>query len=296
MLERDKTGTVNLQSFYMRRMLRIWPLYFFYMGAAFFLGQAWAPAHFSLHALIAYFSLSANWYVIATGTLTPAVMFLWSISVEEQFYLVWPAVVRSLTIRGIRNFCLVLLAASLVGTFALAATGSSVVNVWFNSVVESLFFAGGGLFALQIGLKQQSKSWLRCVLGAVVCIVCWLVADALTNMPKLEDPIPPVHAVSAYILILVGVGSLLWAFLHMPQRLLISPLVYLGRISYGLYVFHGMTILIGRSILAHRLPHGVWLWGSLALTIALAVTSYEFFEKPFLKLKHRFELVHSRSA
>lgn len=296
MLEQKRTGTVHLRNFYVRRMLRIWPLYLLYMSAAFALGHFWAPAAFSGHALLAYFTLSANWYVIAAGTLTPAVMFLWSISVEEQFYLVWPTVVRSLGTRGIRNFCLSLVVASLAGIYLLAATHSTVLNIWFSSITETLFFAAGGLLAIHLGLRQQTKSWLRCAAGILLCIACWMVSDATGNFNDSAGTITPSHALATYVLIAVGTASLLWAFLHMPRQLIRPELVYLGRISYGLYVFHGMSLLIGRHFIASHMHGGTWLVATFALTVCLAAASYEYLEKPFLKLKHRFEIVQSRAA
>jgi peptidoglycan/LPS O-acetylase OafA/YrhL len=245
MLERERVGTIALRSFYMRRILRIWPLYFTFMAVAFIIGRLWEPARFGPHALLAFYAISANWYVIAAGQLPITVTFLWSISVEEQFYLIWPTCVRRLSANGIRYFCIGLLIAGFTGIAALAYEHTAILNIWFNSITESIFFASGGLLAL---------------------------------------------------LILVGVNALLLAFLHLPRQALMKPLVYLGRISYGLYVFHGISILVARHFLAHRMPGGIWLIPTFALTVLLAVLSYEFFEKPFLRLKHRFEVVHSRAA
>ena len=296
LLEHERTGTVSLQDFYARRVLRIWPLYLAYMAAAFVIGRFWAPAQFSLPALLTYFTLSANWYAVLLGAITPAVQFLWSISVEEQFYLIWPAVIRKLSIRGIRSFCITLLFLSIFGTFVLAATHSSGINLWFNSVSEVIFFAAGGLFALHFGLKQQQPSWLKFLGSVSVCAICWLVADSRGLFEHPDAVVSPVNAVAFFVLAALGALCLLWGFLHMPRRLLFKPLVYLGKISFGLYVFHGFTLLIGRNFLASHMRGGSWLLATFAITVLSATLSYEYFEKPFLKLKHRFELVHSRTA
>ncbi len=81
LLERRKTGAIHLRSFYKRRVLRIWPLYYAYLAGAYLLGLVWEPAHFSPAALFCYSFLSANWYVVAmsgkiAGTMAP----LWSSS------------------------------------------------------------------------------------------------------------------------------------------------------------------------------------------------------------------------
>jgi peptidoglycan/LPS O-acetylase OafA/YrhL len=295
LLERERTGTVNLKSFYVRRMLRIWPLYVTYMIAAFLIGRMWLPAWFSGHALLAYFTLSANWFIIVTGTVSTCVQFLWSISVEEQFYLVWPVLLRFLTRRGMHILCVSLIAVSLAGTGVLAATHSSGINLWFNSLSESLFFACGGLLALFVGLKQQPESWWRWLAGVGVCAVCWLSADATGLFDTPNAAVSPARAISFYILAAGGAAALVWGFLHIPRRLILPQLVYLGRISFGLYVFHGMTMLLGRQFIAPWFHGGLWLIPTFALTVVVAALSYEFLEKPFLKLKYRFELVHSRT-
>jgi peptidoglycan/LPS O-acetylase OafA/YrhL len=295
LLERERTGTVHLKSFYVRRVLRIWPLYVTYMVAAFLIGRVWPEAWFSGHALLAYFTLSANWFLISAGTVTACVQFLWSISVEEQFYLVWPLLLRFLTRRGLHILCVSLIAASLVGTGVLAATHSAGINLWFNSLSESLFFACGGLLALFVGLKQQPESWRKWLAGVGVCVVCWLSADATGLFDAPFATASPAHAISFFILAAGGAAALVWGFLHIPRRLILPQLVYLGRISFGLYVFHGMTMLVGRQFIAPWFHGGLWLIPTFALTVAVAALSYEFLEKPFLKLKYRFELVHSRT-
>jgi peptidoglycan/LPS O-acetylase OafA/YrhL len=296
MLERDRAGTIALRSFYMRRILRIWPLYLTFLAIAFAIGQFWGPARFSLHALLAFCAISANWYVIAAGPLPNCVTYLWSISVEEQFYLLWPTCVRRLSVNGIRNFCIGLSVAGFTGVAVLAYRHTPMINIWFNSITESVFFASGGLLALRLGLRAQRKSWALSLCGICVCTVAWLIADKYLDFDWQKESLTPIRAVLSLALIVVGVNALLWAFLHLPRKALIAPLVYLGRISYGLYVFHGLALMLASQFFAHRLPGGLWLLPAFGCTVLLAVISYEFFEKPFLRLKHRFEVVHSRVA
>ena len=297
LLERNKTGTISLPSFYIRRILRIWPLYFTFITAMFLLGQLWAPAHFSWQALAAFFLLSGNWYTILGATLPAPVMFLWSISVEEQFYLLWPALVRGLSIRGIHFFCTGLLAASSAAIYLLAAHGATVDAIWSNSLAESIFFAAGGLLALRMGLNQQKKSGPVAALCIALGAGCWLIAEGrpVADAGKLlvSGPI----TVASYLLVAAGCASMLFGFLHLPKVCIRPSLVYLGRISYGLYVFHGLVLFSFRQLLGRRLPHGgLWLVPAFALVVAAASLSYRFFEKPFLRLKYRFEMVHSRAA
>jgi peptidoglycan/LPS O-acetylase OafA/YrhL len=294
LIEKGKTGRVALRSFYIRRILRIWPLYFGFLTLMFILGCFWKPGYISVRALLAFFLLSGNWYVIVAGYLADTMTFLWSISVEEQFYLVWPTLVRNLTPRGIQRFCIGLVIVSLCATAALAATHSSVINLWYNSASQMLFFAGGGLLAIRIGLIRQQKSAWKTGGALLTGAACWFIANTVKGYLQTYDLIPPFHALASYLFICLGCAAFLWGFLHMPNAWLRPKIVYLGRISYGLYVFQGIGLIVGGRFFEHYLKGGTWLVVSLAVIIALATLSYEFCEKPFLKLKHRFELVHSR--
>jgi peptidoglycan/LPS O-acetylase OafA/YrhL len=296
LIEKGKTGQVHLRSFYIRRILRIWPLYFGFLTIIFMVGLLWRPAHFSTHALLALFLLSGNWYVIKTGLLPDVILFLWSISIEEQFYLLWPALVRKFSPSRIQVLCIGLAAISIIAITLLAASGSVVFNIWCNTATQMLFFAGGGLLALQVGLVRQQKSAWKAIGALFLGLACWTVAD-LFRGPRLNfDRTPAAQTCLSYIFVCLGCSALLWAFLHIPQKLLHPKLVYLGRISYGLYIFQGISLVVGERFVQPHLKGGLWLPISLGMTVLLAIPSYEFFEKPFLKLKHRFEFVHSRPA
>ncbi len=279
----------------MRRILRIWPLYFAYLAVAFTLGLLWAPARFSTAALLCYSFLSANWYVVVfsgkiVGTMAP----LWSISVEEQFYLVWPSMVRRMSAKAIRISSLALTGISLVAVYVLAKTGSNTAQIWFNSLSEAIFFSVGALLALQLGLREQGKSLGKALGGILSCVVCWYAA---VRLGFTHEGVAPHTWPFVYVFGAAGAASLLWGFLYLPRPLVRREFVYLGRISYGLYVFHGLYLIVGEHLLLDRfhLRHS-WIAIVFAVTVASAALSYEYFEKPFLRLKHRFEVVHSRTA
>jgi peptidoglycan/LPS O-acetylase OafA/YrhL len=293
--EQETTGTVHLSSFYLRRILRIWPLYFSFLFATYLLGHIWAPASFSDSGLLAYCLLSGNWYMVAGKIVPLSLAILWSISVEEQFYLVWPSIVRQMTKARMRRFCMGLIAVSLISTYLLAKSGETSLEVWCNTVSEMGLFALGALMALGTGLKEHPKSGIRASCGVLCGLFCWATAHYIGFLPSSPPPLvwPAVYALAA-----AGCASFLWAFLHMPRLLIRPELVYLGRISYGLYIFHALYLELGEHLLRDSGPHLRYLWLPIVLgvTIATAALSYEFLEKPFLRLKHRFEFVHSRTA
>ncbi|MBV8729460.1 MAG: acyltransferase [Acidobacteriia bacterium] len=115
--ERENTGTVHLKAFYIRRILRIWPLYYVAVALAVIVGRIWPDpfwiGKFRLFSMLFFFM---NWVPqIMYGPFTP----LWSISVEEQFYAIWPAVAsRGIRMLKIASFVLI---ADSIATLAIGA-------------------------------------------------------------------------------------------------------------------------------------------------------------------------------
>lgn len=301
--EREGSGRVHAGAFYVRRILRIWPLYF---G---FLGLCWAMGRVGLlHAVptamgLSFLVMAGNWYFVAMGTsLTPAGI-LWSVSLEEQFYLVWPWMMRlgrRVRVLALANGTMV--AVSYAAIWWLAATGHGPdMAIWGNTLVQMQFFAVGSLLAMGLRVWRPKLSmWARMGLLAG-CGATWILAAGLGRVKRFDVTISPMHACVGYALMAVGAVCLFGAVygLKMNQTGAGRVLVYLGRISYGLYVFHILMINAGGRVLKlmglpvqQGSPAMVVL--PLAMTIMAAVISYEFFEKPFLRLKGRWTFVRSR--
>jgi peptidoglycan/LPS O-acetylase OafA/YrhL len=114
------------------------------------------------------------------------------------------------------------------------------------------------------------------------------------------------HQVILFTAVALGSGALCLCALHEPWLawLSIKPLRYLGKISYGLYVFHDIGIQLAKAIVTWLVSHNVsvvssWQWiaistSAFVITLALAAASYRFLESPFLRLKRRFETVRTR--
>jgi peptidoglycan/LPS O-acetylase OafA/YrhL len=296
-IEKQRTGTLSLRRFYVRRMLRLWPLYIGYLALVCIL-------HFVLHgypvepgAIAALLLFAGNWYLIFHGDFPGIVLFhLWSISVEEQFYVLFPFLAKRATMLRLQQGCAAICILSLVSTWWFVYHGSSVMHIWANSLTQSIFFASGALFALRAPLGAKTKSASRAALGTLAGLTLWAVAQ-MGGLTNLSHTLHPFSATLAFAGADLGCICMLWGVLQVPTSWLPRSLVYLGRIAYGLYVFHMLVISLVRNYFSPhvRIP-GVALLVELCLCIVIASISYEFFEKPFLKLKHNFEIVHSRTA
>lgn len=303
--ERDATSTIHRSAFYLRRILRIWPLYFVavllsVLGAAAY--HRWAaPPRFVLPYLLLCGNIATS--VFGTyprnGLLAP----LWSISVEEQFYLLWPLLLYWKGRAGIKVALFVIFPLAWCVDLLLPLSGASRdPNLWTNSLSQFQYFAIGALVALLLHRHPLQLSRLH--RAGMLLTALPLLALASWPFHFLFDvaPVRPLPILAGYLCNDAACLLLLVGFLGAKVPQWAHPLQYLGKISYGMYVFH-FTIWIGLAAAATRvlhLPLGHVLpalyVAVLATTIAISACSYHFFEKPFLRLKERFAFIPSRAA
>jgi len=94
-MEKENTGRVHLRAFYQRRVARIWPLYYGFTLAVLVIGVFVPRLLPSARALAAYTFFSGNWYLVFShSNLAGGLGILWSINIEEQFYLLWPLLIK----------------------------------------------------------------------------------------------------------------------------------------------------------------------------------------------------------
>ena len=300
--ERDSTGTVSLSSFAARRVLRIWPLYFFILASAYVLGRFHPEVSIHSKALLAFSFLLGNLYILRHGWVLDTINPLWSLSVEEQFYLVIPGLTRAGGRRALTIICWLTIAFSYILLIRLGHRHSiALVGVWANSFVQFQFFAAGGLIALahsrnKISLSTSKRLWL-----AATGLIMWYIASAGFEL-LIYKPSTAAQLVPGYLFLLTGTVAIFLAVLDADVKIP-KVILYLGKISYGLYLFHQLILWMvfenGSSrpspvFLKNHIAVGVLL--ALTATIAAASLSYHFFERPILVFKARFETVKTRAA
>lgn len=286
--EQQRTGSIHFRAFYTRRALRIWPLYYLGIGLG-ILNALTVPYRSFPPAQILKMSVFLAWYHHVP--FANEVDILWSISVEELFYLIWPAVVAY----GGRK--LVTIASLTLIPVSLASAVLSRGDTWFNPLVQFLFLASGALLSAQLnGKTLGSRTWGLRVSLFVTGMLAWLSGAFLLR----HDWTALSYAVQA-----LGCALVFFVFLGMSSDRLPPLFIYLGKISYGLYVFHLFSVETVRIILRHvfhlDLARG-WLGffvidaSALCLAVAAASLSYRYFEMPFLRLKEKFAYIQSRLA
>jgi len=299
--ERDSKGTIDVKAFYLRRILRIWPLYFFGLSIGCIFALAPGGHREDLVALGWFAVLIGNWYRVLIGTPSNPMEPLWSISVEEQFYLFAPWVIKYFTRTALYVFCLVLIVISNIWLLVLGGMRLSDSAAWANSFVQFEAFAAGMLLCLALRSRSVTiVGWRR---GALICagLLAWFIAIYTFQIRPVRylSNVGGLSLVCGYALASIGCICILTGFIGISKTVLPRWAIWLGSVSYGLYVFHEVAIRLAGAIFGH-LSHfsgpAVALKGIVAvgLNVLLAALSYRYLEAPFLRLKKRLEVVESR--
>lgn len=291
--EKEQTGTVRFRWFALRRILRIWPLYFGILAIGWVLGVIWPVIHLSGKEIAFFTVMLGNIWMLRHGWTGSPAGVVWSISIEEQFYLGIPFVIRKGGRRGIFICCCCALALAYIALLWVHLRGEdSAIAVWSNSFVQFQFFAVGGLIALVSERRPVRLSLGTRIAVFITSLAVFAVAAPLivSNSLKL--------LVACYLLGIIGTAGIFIATLWLPLKLP-SLLTYLGKISYGMYVFHTSILFFVfgppfPKVQAYAIAHpcqGTLL--AFLLMILCASASYRFVEAPILRLKNRFTVIHT---
>ena len=311
LLEKERTGTINMKGFYMRRVLRIFPLYYLTV----ILGLFVFP-HFSILDFPGWtaeingnFWIKVAMYMVFLSNLAAASIFpvpyavhTWSIGVEEQFYLIWPFMVKY----G-KNTLLSLL--GIIAVYLIFAKG-----FWY---LDDLNEGTNRLYQVAAGFFRFTR--IDCMaIGGVGAYAIYYNKEKILNFLYLV----PVQVFLYGLTFLLFFGNVEFGyFTHEVYSILFCLIIlnigtnsatlfqfenptvkYLGKISYGLYMYNYLCVRLALIVVQMWVGEGVELGMagnvvyyilSIVFTVALAALSYEYFEKPFLSLKHKFTVVKS---
>jgi len=288
--EKDKYNDINIRYFYFRRILRIWPLYYMALIISVLLilfgvidanlfdkktGQA-----FLLYSLF----LSNLAYVMGLGLLSFAA--LWSVGVEEQFYLIWPVILRKS--KNILFSLLIVIALYLVIKVALWYFEEGLLFSFVSHTSIDCMAIGG--IASYIYFKK-CNSLLSIAYNPIIQIVSWgfLVTSIIWK---------PIHIIALldyeihsvfYAIIILNISTNPKSFIDLEN----SILNFLGKISYGIYVYHLIVISVLSVIFQNITKHGyngtlirIFLYFSIiGITLCISYFSLRYYENYFLKKK-----------
>lgn len=302
LLEEQKEGPIQIKNFYLRRILRIWPLYYLLVLLGFFviphlsffqIPQYSSEMSDSLGRFLLFFGLAANVAFVYFPTVAFANI-LWSVAVEEQFYLFWPYVVKFK--RSLLWIMLLLLGGYLALKFYAGELDPKFEELVIRTRFSSMIIGGIGAYLV---FTKHSLIKYACTRITQVTLFGLFVLLLL----KYVD-FKSIELLQEELLSLVVCGLILNIATN-PQSILkleYSVLNYFGKISYGLYVYHLFAVVIVLKLLPKLIPlHDLPTWVAypitlgtiLVLTTAISHLSYRYFESYFLRKKVRFSTVLS---
>jgi peptidoglycan/LPS O-acetylase OafA/YrhL len=289
-IKTDRQGRVrSVSRFYLSRLLRIGPPFYLALIVGALLGIDEVRTNFLWLA-----TFQANNYIAYLGYWPDAISHFWSLAVQEQFYLLWPLIVLTLPRRWFIPAMVGFILFGLVFRVVCIATAAPTLLRWVTifGCIDS--FAVGALLAYLRQSKQLEKmrnlsktALLAMPLGA---FACFFMGHALMTLR--EDNIflaltESVDAVFLAWLVAMSLGGIkgIWG-----RILGWAPIVYIGRISYGVYVYHVFVIIAVSPLLAsYGLTAEQHAYGRvaalIAITLALSSLSWHFLEQPFLAWK-----------
>lgn len=307
-----KAGTIDVRRFYIRRILRIWPLYYLIAIWAFFvfpklfdLGFINGLAPDNFFPQLALFTLllpnvAKLFYPMVAGASQA-----WSVGVEEQFYLLWP-----LALKKGKNFipCLLMgiiilkpiVEASLLisaSAFHLPAL-NTVYNFLKIFAIEQMAMGGLGAWVL----AGHRTVLLKLIYHPAIQVLNFGLLFVVVAL-KLKLPFVHHHLDAlAFTLLIMNVASNPDSIIKLE-----NPICnFMGNISYGLYMYHTTIIILalkflsplsaGRSLRELAIYNFIYYVIAISGTILVSHASYRFFELRFLRLKDRFSIVHSTTT
>jgi peptidoglycan/LPS O-acetylase OafA/YrhL len=298
--EKKVAERLNVRSFYLRRILRIWPLYFVFVGVAAIIPFWDRFQRLDWPYIAGYLLLAGNWVCAVKGLPSSVAIPLWSVSVEEQFYLIWPLAVGRMGRRKICLLAIVLLIAGTVIRAVLIVLHAGRQAVEYNTIARIDAIALGILLACVLGTRAPILSAITrfCMFASGATI--WIMVARFCDLNASTGSAPIIGTLLGRPFVAIGAVIMLLSFIGAPNsgyRFLTNGcLIYLGKISYGLYVFHILGLYIAGYIFPTNSLKGYseYLAMGFALTLVLSMLSYRWLETPFLRLKERFSTIQSR--
>lgn len=294
LLVEDQTNEINIKHFYVRRILRIWPLYYFYYILVLFFIHIWRIPHTEYTNLF-YIFFSANIPKVLDEK-SDLLGHYWSLGVEEHFYLFWPWVVKKWA-KQLKSPLLLILAILII----LKAVSHFIFpGTYFESAMYVNRFDCMLIGALGSYLYfQNNKIFIYLFTHPAAQLLAWLAIFSAT-FNKFHIAAVFDHEIMSVFTVVLIIGQI--KSKNKIINLNTNAFDFLGKISYGIYVIHPLVIFAFAKIYihisgTHTTLNYFFVYGAvLGLTVAMAYFSYEYLEKPFLKMKDDFAATKTISS
>ncbi len=302
LVEKKISKNISIKHFYVRRILRIWPLYYLILIIGFFVLPNFSIftipyfernflAHFNSNLLLYIFILPNIAFSLFQAV--PNIGQAWSIGVEEQFYIVWPWII-SKSKNVLKSLIIILFAIILIKIIVLMVAPLYSQTRWyisFKSLIAMSKFecmAVGGIGAYLLFIKSNIVTYI---------INKYLLFVSIIFIPLLIIIIPDylqdgMHLAYSFLFLIIIINISQQSNNFILEN---SIMNFLGKISYGIYMYHFMVIPILIYFCKNYMKNSsefsiniVLYFFTVLITIMIASISFYFFENKFIKLKSKF--------
>ena len=300
MEEKNVKGNISVKFFYIRRLLRIWPLYFGYMAIALLADMyIFNFNNFSSIGYYLFFFPNIPFSYEMAGMNTIASIYLlghfWSLGIEEQFYAFYPWLIKifnKLLIVLISMFILVLII-KLIAKYISYKTGNPFWYSWADETrFDAMALGGIGAWGYKFRLPWVLKLIKPKFIQMLVAIFILLLISKSLMIPN-----------SISHILMAGTTVILIFYAHLFEKPIINlrnkQIDYLGKISFGIYVYHPLAIgltglLFKQTELLPLIKIPAFFITIILFTILMAGLSFRYYENYFLKLKFKYAIIKNK--
>jgi len=296
LLREKEEGRINIRNFYIRRILRIWPLYYFYLGLC-IITILYQGDSINEGSLFYYLFFSANIAFIQNIPI-PFMLHYWSLGVEEQFYAFWPWLAR-LEIKKLLRISIIILALLLLLKLVFR-----IIDIKYNISLPYTVIHVTRFHCMLMGAigailyYKKNNLFMAITTSPVTQAICWAcIGIAAMNKFHLVAMIDNELISAITLCLIMGQVAGKFKIINLENNVM----DFVGKISYGIYVYHPLILLYlsrvlgaipGESLFKYLIVYLVIVF----VTICVAWISYEYFEKKFLKIKLKYSTVRSINA
>ncbi len=286
--ERDRTGDISLKNFYIRSTLRIFPLYYGILFALIIIFGLILPNSQTGAEIMMwmpfYLTLTSN--LVSDETLMTVA---WSLATEEQFYFVWPPLEKYFGRYILPIIAILLVINQLINYEIILASQHAHLEVLQSTFTPILF----GVLLAHLLHKKASYDRLASVLSnRWMSAVFALILLILVNIFPVGYDISGTPRLLIHLTMLGFLASCLLQEQHvLKSAMSLPPIVRIGQISYGMYLFHMFVVAVASAVIGRiglsDIPL-ILFFCTLVGTIIVAELSFRYYEAPFIRLKHRW--------
>lgn len=310
--EKELSGKINIKNFYLRRVLRIWPLYFLIVAMCLLVFPMlentlpkWFPIGVSIDEINKWFYLTftGNFDYIYNGINNFMIGILWSVSIEEQFYLFWPLIIAFIPTKYLLKTFLLIILGSIAFRFFYAQGNVMIIKYHSLSCISDL--ASGAVIAY-LAFQKNVIEWVEKIpKRGIIFVYLLLFILVPLRFYSWKFGFYYNHVSS----VLPVVFSALFAFIIMEQNFATNSFYKIknwklisswGKYTYGMYCYHMVVFFVVLCIFhfmgidLHQMSKYVFLFLviiSFFCTLLVSELSYHYFESVFLKMKDRFSFI-----